>query len=74
MNEPSLIGKRLKKYRKRAQMTQHQLAEATGISQSLIGTVESGYRHGFSVRNLNKLADALGVTLDQLARPKREKG
>jgi len=69
MAEPSLIGRGLKAYRRRAKMTQQELSEATGIPRSMIAAVESGIRSGLSVESLIKIADVLGLSLDQLARP-----
>lgn len=68
MDNRSVIGRNLKKWRKTAGLTQHELAKLTGISQSMIGTVESGKRSGFGYINLIKLADALGITVDTLIR------
>ena len=69
MAEPSLIGRRLRAYRRRAKMTQTDLSEATGIARCTIAAVESGLQPGFSVESLIRIADAMGLSLDQLARP-----
>jgi transcriptional regulator with XRE-family HTH domain len=68
MAEPSVIGRRLKAFRRRAKMTQKDLSDATGIPRSMIAAVESGLRSGMSVESLIKIADVLGLSLDQLAR------
>jgi transcriptional regulator with XRE-family HTH domain len=67
--QPSLIGRRIKAYRQRAKMTQQQLADATGIPRSHISVVEAGIRQGVSVENLIRIADAMGLSVDQLVRP-----
>lgn len=46
-------------------MTQQQLAAAAGISKGAISNYENGH-NGVAVRNLKKIADALGVTIAQL--------
>ena len=69
MPEPMLLGKRIKLYRRRAKMTQQKLSDATGIARCTIAAVESGLQSGFSVENLIRIADELGLSLDQLARP-----
>ena len=69
MAEPSLVGRRLRAYRRRAKMTQLELSEATGIARSTISVVEAGIQPGFAVENLIKICDVLGLSLDQLARP-----
>ena len=68
MAEPSLIGRRLRAYRRRAKMTQLELSEATGIARSTISAVEAGLQPGFTVETLIRIADVLGLSLDQLAR------
>jgi transcriptional regulator with XRE-family HTH domain len=69
MGEVSLIGRRLRAYRRRAKMSQQKLADEVGIPRSMIAAVESGHRQGFNVETLIKICDVLGLSLDQLARP-----
>jgi len=53
-------------WRKHRGMTQAVLAEIVGVSQAAVATIEKGKRAP-SVSLLRKLADALGVDLDDLA-------
>ena len=58
---------RLKEFRLRKGWTQDELARITGVSQSFISIVESGSRKkDYGVFKLKKLANALGVTVDDL--------
>jgi len=53
-------------YRDFRGMTQVALSEASGVNRVQIANIESGSKRG-SVDTLRKLADALKVTLDDLA-------
>ncbi len=59
------LGKNINRYRKRADLTQAQLAEKTGYSDSYIGQVENA-RTKPSLEAVVKIASALSVTVDQL--------
>ena len=59
------LGKNIHSYRKRADLTQAQLAEKTGYSDSFIGQVENA-RTKPSLEAIVKIASALSVTVDQL--------
>ena len=61
----SLIGSRVKKFRKRVHYTQENLAEYTNLSVQHIGNIETGRKRA-SIDTLIKIADALGVTVDLL--------
>ncbi len=59
------IGKNVKKYRAIAEWKQAELAEKTGFTTSHIGQIETA--SGIpSVEALIKIADALGVTMDEI--------
>jgi len=59
------IGGRIKKYRKKAGLTQEQLAKKTTISLSAIGKYEIGERTP-KYETLEEIAKALEATLDEL--------
>ena len=61
----SLIGSRVRKFRKRAGFTQENLAERTNLSVQHIGNIETGRKRA-RIDTLIKIADALGVTVDLL--------
>ena len=59
------LGKRIKRYRLKAHLTQEQLAEKTDVATSTIAHAENGTSKP-SLPLLLKVANALNVTLDQL--------
>lgn len=62
---PNQTGKKIKELRRKKDMTQQQLAEATGFTKSLISKIENG-QTGSAIATLSKIASALGVTLSWL--------
>ncbi len=56
------IGQRIQHLREQKGLSQRALAEAAGISPSALSLLEAG-RHSPSVATLEKLADALGVSV-----------
>lgn len=67
------IRRNIKKYRRERGMTSAQLAEQVGLSHDFIRQIESEKaRYNFSVETFCKIAQALEVTLDQLAAPPGE--
>lgn len=62
-----LEGERpLRVFRDLRGLTQAALAEKAGVNRVTIAEIETGRKHG-SVATLRRLADALGITLDDLA-------
>jgi transcriptional regulator with XRE-family HTH domain len=61
-------GERVARLRYRRQMTQDDLAEASGLPSSVVRSIERGARVGRMV-TLNRLARALGVTTSDLLAP-----
>ncbi len=59
------IGRRIREARRACGMTQIQLAEASGISATHLGDIETG-RSSFKVEVLLKIAKALNVSADSL--------
>lgn len=67
------IRRNIKKYRRERGMTSAQLAEQVGLSHDFIRQIESEKaRYNFSVETFCKIAQALEVSLDQLAAPPEE--
>lgn len=60
------IGERIRSWRKDLGLTQHHIADMVGISRVHVGMIELGMVKNPSPRTLQKIAQALGVTLDQL--------
>jgi transcriptional regulator with XRE-family HTH domain len=68
------LAKRVAAARRRAGLTQAELAEASGVTDETISRIERG-RYEPAVSTLFRLAEALDVSLDQLAREHdRERG
>lgn len=67
MNLRLNFHERLLIIRKRKGLTQTQLAEMAGLSLPTITALERG--HGFSIKTLNKLAEALSVEPSHLLGP-----
>jgi transcriptional regulator with XRE-family HTH domain len=63
------IGSNLKLLREAAGLTQKLLAEVVGVSQPAIAQIESGVTRNPTLDVVLALADALGVTVDDLMRP-----
>ncbi|WP_432464267.1 MULTISPECIES: helix-turn-helix domain-containing protein [unclassified Agarivorans] len=72
MSIDSLISTKLKRLRKRQNLTLDSLAERSGISRSMISLIERG-QSSPTATVLNKLADALGISLPELFSDDSEK-
>lgn len=59
------LGERIKELREQRDLSQEQLADLVGVSQSKISHCEKGVR-GISFPLAIKIADALGVTTNDL--------
>jgi transcriptional regulator with XRE-family HTH domain len=64
----SLLGASLRQARQRGHLSQTALAAMTGLSATYIGEIEQGQRN-LSVLSLLRLADALGLAVDQVLAP-----
>ena len=60
------IGFRVQFFRKKAEMSQEQLAEKSGLSYSTISHIESTASYTMSIIALYRIAKALGVSPHQL--------
>jgi transcriptional regulator with XRE-family HTH domain len=60
------LGWRIRLLRQRRGWTQDQLRAVSGVRQQLISELETGRRRTTQADLLDKLAQALGVTIDQL--------
>jgi len=61
-----MLAKRVKEYRKQKGWSQQKLAEKAGLSYNTITKIEQGIGDSPTLKTLLKLADALGVGLDEL--------
>lgn len=64
--DAAALGRAIRLIREEHQISQTQLAEATGFMQSWISQVERGRRNP-SWNNVARLADGLGVSVSELA-------
>ena len=65
MENTAIIGKNIKSYREKLQLTQSQVAKNLGISRELISLYESGKRE-IDLNKLELLTDLFGVELVNL--------
>lgn len=61
----------LQQIRKKAFLTQAQLSEKSGIARETIARIETG-KAAPTINTARKLADALGVTIDDLVNGEKE--
>ena len=71
MGEPSIVGRRLRSFRKRAGLSQNQLAQLSGVTRTSIIFLENGRRQDITTQTAILLADALGISVDELIRGDR---
>jgi DNA-binding XRE family transcriptional regulator len=64
-------GDKVEYYRIRLAKTRRDLARETGFSYSLISQIENGDTGG-SVESAKKIADALGLTIDDIWRDRKK--
>ena len=65
-NEKSIIGKNIKKLRKQRDLSQDRLSKLADISHNTIIKIESGAIQSPRMNTAQKIAKALGVSLDDL--------
>ena len=65
-NEKSTIGKNIKKLRKQRDLSQDRLSKLADISHNTIIKIESGAIQSPTIDTAQKIAKALGVSLDDL--------
>lgn len=61
-----MLAKRLKQLRKKTGWSQQKLAEKAGLSYNVITKIEQGVAKKPTIQTMIKLADAFGITLDEL--------
>ena len=60
------LGKRIKKFRAKLNISQDKLAKKADLPFSTLVKIEAGYTPNPSMETLIKLADALEVSMDEL--------
>ena len=61
-----IVSKNVKKFRQQAGLSQDQMARKAGIPYSTYLKIESGTTPNPSIQNVFNIADALGISLDEL--------
>jgi transcriptional regulator with XRE-family HTH domain len=64
--ELSIIAKNIKKYREKKGISQDKLSKLAGITLHTITKIESGATPDPRIETVKKIADALGVSVDDL--------
>lgn len=65
------LGERIKKVREEKELTQEDLDELTGLHYTYISKIEAGKKQP-SLKSLEKITEALGVSLSQLFKEKQD--
>lgn len=63
------VGKNIKYWREKKGITQEALASKAALHLTTIGKIEAGMRQGRDITTLQKIADALGISLNSLLNP-----
>lgn len=66
--EMSTIAKNIKRYRAKLGISQDKLSKLAGITLHTITKIESGATPDPRIETVKKIADALGVSIDDLMR------
>jgi predicted DNA-binding mobile mystery protein A len=66
------IGEQIRTIRKALGMTQTQLAERSGLTQSMIAGIEKGQRNNPGFITINKLAEAMNCSFISQLSPKKD--
>ena len=66
MNQPMGIGITLREFRREHDLSQRELGEMCGLTHSAISRIESGERTRLQFETLRLMAQALGISVDEL--------
>ena len=61
-----MLAKKLKEFRKKTGWSQQKLAEKAGLSYNTITKIEQGAATMPTIQTMIKIADAFGISLDEL--------
>ncbi|MCE7985588.1 MAG: XRE family transcriptional regulator [Caldilinea sp. CFX5] len=67
------LARNLKYYRAQLGLTQVELAQKSGVNRSYLASIESETQPNTSIKTVEKLATALGVTVIALLQPPSER-
>lgn len=60
------MGYLIREMREKRGLTQTQLAEKSGVCRTTISALESGQDYVTTTKTLTKIANAMGVTIDEM--------
>ena len=60
------IADKIKKFRKQNKLTQEQFAVGAGLTRETVSAIENGYNTNPTLETIISIANALGVTLNDL--------
>lgn len=66
MNQVKTIGQKIKAWRKKKDITQDALAKKADIPYTTLAKIESNVIQNPSLQTITKIADGLGITIDDL--------
>jgi XRE family transcriptional regulator, master regulator for biofilm formation len=67
-----MIGERIKRLRAEKKLTLSELAERSGVAKSYLSKIERHIQSNPSIQFLEKVAEALGVTMDDILYENRQ--
>ena len=68
MNQIKTIGQKIKVWRKKKDITQDALAKKADIPYTTLAKIESDVIQNPSLKTITKIADGLGISLDDLVK------
>lgn len=63
---PGVLGENIKKYRLLKELTQEKLAQRANVTHSSMSKIEAGFNDNPRIKTVQRIAVALGVTIDDL--------
>jgi len=71
MSRENILSSNIKRYRKKLNISQDKLSKLSDVTYNTIIKIESGKNMNPTIKTLMKIANALGVSLDELAKGKK---
>ena len=65
-NKTKALAEKVKQWRKKKELTQDKLARNANVPYTTLAKIESGVIKNPSIETVMKIANGLGITLDQL--------
>ena len=71
MSRENILSSNIKRYRKKLNISQDKLSKLSDVTYNTIIKIESGKNMNPTIKTLMKIANALGVSLDEIAKGKK---